>query len=415
VNGLALVALLAASSSSSAPAGASDSAARTREAWAANERAAPAWAAGASRATPQLHLGARDRLPDISPRPVGELEGATIACDVTVRRPWGWDFKGKVDPDVRLAFGLDDTAGVTLSGADNRGRALVTIPGVHLKKGEKLKLSVADRDHGDDDWVGSRLVRFDGRLPVEMKHQLFVARCDLWREDAATEAKRVPLDEALKKLKRALKPKASDRNFGFPRKEDRVVRRLIEDVAAREGWHSERVLALRARYDETLARFSAAAQSEMAKLERKAMRAASPLHTPVEVVEPRVLCDAEAAAFSALTDGADRPCVLRAQLAVGARGLVLQGQVGGDRVARRLAVLTTAGRVVSLGSGQYLLDGAEEPRFVLRLRSNDGATAAWSLALEDGERPALLRVQTGAGKRRFSWVRLVADPAGPEP
>jgi hypothetical protein len=389
-------------------------AAQTRAAWDANVVAAPTWASPSSQRAPQIMPSA---VADTPSRSVGDLAGATLRCELEMRRARGWDtFKGKADLDVRFVVGKDDTAGVTLVGPRDSGRVRFSVPGVWLHKGEKVKLSAADRDYDGYDWIGAVLLPFDGRLPLRFVHRYFIARCDLAPPADTTAAHAKRIDATFDALERELVPDPKDARFGYPRREDLKVRRAIEVAAGHYGWSDGRVVALRDRYLAALALWEERAAAEVSALVGKAVDTAPPRHVDMTLGGAHVSCSSKAALqFPAILNGAARPCVLRAHLDVSKRAVLQPSGLRGDIVARRVSVLTTGGRVVGVGVGRYRLDGTDgdyRPR--LRVRRNDGATAVWALPLIAGERPALLRVEVNKGRKtHYVWVRLWGEDERP--
>lgn len=199
----------------------------------------PPWPLGAECTVPQPRdAAALYRLAVNAP---SALEGGLLLCHITMsetpQKGRKWDLFGNPpDPSARFWVGSDDRGSAC---AQDRMSTTLSWPGVTLRPGDKMKLSVTDMDVNNNDFAGMDLLLFEGRLPVDLTGDHFSATCrGLSLEDASAQLspQLQAAREQLRRTRQALVPQADEAHFGYPVELDEQARRSIEGVASYVGW-----------------------------------------------------------------------------------------------------------------------------------------------------------------------------------
>lgn len=124
----------------------------------------------------------------------GELQGGVLVCRVDIVGDEGWDTFGAVD--LLATFTVAGRAPVEVWGPEDRANAVVSVPAVNLRPGDKVKIDLEDRDLTEREHIARGVARYAGALPLRFDLDEAQVECrGFSRADAEARA-RPALDRA---------------------------------------------------------------------------------------------------------------------------------------------------------------------------------------------------------------------------
>ncbi len=123
----------------------------------------------------------------------GPVDQGILVCRATASCEHDWD--AFADPDLLITITLPGQAPVAIYSGESSCTAHVSIPGVSLKRGERITVKVEDRDVTTNELVGAGTETFDDHLPLRFSSELMKTECRVVSADAAAKAAAPWLDQ----------------------------------------------------------------------------------------------------------------------------------------------------------------------------------------------------------------------------
>ncbi len=205
----------------------------------------------------------------------GSLEGALVLCRVEAYEPDHGRWDAFAEPDLRIAVTIGDRRTVVW-GSENASVHVFSIPGVHLRRGQRVTMSVVDRDMTFDEHIGTLRGRFEGSLPLAMRATHLEGECRV--APAALVERNLaaslgPAEGAVSAFESA-RPDLARADLARP--SDIEARRRLLAAAGWGGWREQRVRALRARFDAAERAFDGEVRRAVSEAHRGAPRVGQP-------------------------------------------------------------------------------------------------------------------------------------------
>ena len=343
---------------------------------------------------PQIHDA--HRLFDQARPFEGNLRDGTILCRVSAdsnRRYDGAAPRGPVSrrfgaPDLNVTLRVHQTRGL-IHGPEDRYSTTVSMPGVSVRRGQRIGIHLVDRDAFRNDTVGDAVAVYGGSFPIELPGNQANGECRVL--EPAIAERRMPgiLANVDRELERATGVRVDLRanEIASPRESlDRALYHLY-DAAALAGWQRTEVGNRRERVGEIERTYADALREAVAAARAAAPEPGRALAFADGRWEARITqadCNpSELQRFSTMLEPHDpRGCALRMELTTSRAGR-FQPQV---RALGRDGEMTTA--VIKARE----VDGALEPYSSPRLSA--GTThVLWVFTAAS---PDLVRLKLGA-------------------
>ena len=282
---------------------------------------APDWATGSDISAPQVDdlQGLfkdlrRERLDS------DRLDKGVVVCRIHTTGNFD-TFRG---PDLSATVRIGDAGPVGLRGPEDKWTMHFSLPLVTLAKGNRIRISVIDRDAFGSDNVGSVSARFDGELPIYLDATSMDVECRAMGRERLEEEVTSNLDVLTRTLKRAprtFKPNPKLRDWGYARTNLREVRGQLTSLAGLVGWADVRVTARVEQLGNLDTRWDTLARASVAKKHKGLPPAGTGTVSPDNALEFRVAevqCSSKAARAHRPpfphTDSVKGKCVLKLEV-----------------------------------------------------------------------------------------------------
>jgi hypothetical protein len=207
-----------------------------------SEAAAPPWAADFERLAPQIG-DAEDVFKALrKPEGEGPLEGALLVCRIHTSGNFD-TFRG---PDLGGSITVGKAKPISFTGPEDVWTTHLSVPLVHLKEKDRLKVSAWDRDVFETEHIGAAQQPWDGALPIYLQDTNMDVECRAMRRPAVEEAASEQLDRLdaiLKKAPKLLKPDPDALHWGYLDTPLPEAQRQCTRSAGYIGWDDPRVQA----------------------------------------------------------------------------------------------------------------------------------------------------------------------------
>jgi hypothetical protein len=192
----------------------------------------------------------------------GDLEGGLLLCRIDVVGDRGWDTFGAIDIAVTVTPG--GRAPVEVWGPEDRSSAIVSVPAVTLRRGEKLKFLVEDRDLTEREFVARGAVGYAG-LPLRLDLDHTQLECRGFSREGAEVRARAPLEKAALALAgvEGAEPVLTEASLGAPHGPLAEARSAALEAEAWLGGSDTSVQRLKARLKKSLHDFEERARASM--------------------------------------------------------------------------------------------------------------------------------------------------------
>lgn len=216
----------------------------------------------------------------------GNLTKGTILCRVSAdssRRYDGATRRGPVSrrfgaPDLNVRLRVHQTRGFII-GPEDRYSTTVSMPGVSVRRGQRIGINLVDRDAIRNDAIGDAVAVYGGSFPIELPGNLANGECRVL--DPAIAEQRIPgivrnVDRELDRAARVTVDLSANEIATPTEYLDRALYHLY-DAAALAGWEHAEVGNRRARVDEIERAWSAALREAMETVKRDAPQVGQPV------------------------------------------------------------------------------------------------------------------------------------------
>ncbi len=223
----------------------------------------------------------------LSDQPVPLPATTVLLCQVSVPSLRYDSFAGA---DLRVSLNVNGVALGFTNGPQDSDVALLSFP-VTLARGDRVTLTVWDRDVTENELVGSGSVTLGSELPVAFTKSAFAATCRGVPEAMTVERQLRTLgrvDAALEVLSSLPSVRLTEQNFGRP---DRELTELDDALDSAGAWQAWKVLALEERVRRAQAieaRWTRAVTDEIAAQLERLPKAGAPVVLQSGVVEVTV-------------------------------------------------------------------------------------------------------------------------------
>jgi hypothetical protein len=209
----------------------------------------PSW--GSSAVAPRLTQP--DKALQRSNSKIGVADAAVLLCEVRASKGKLWDPSGRVPiipfvaeipvggpaPDLRLTLTIGSLPPIAVDAPGDNYAYTVAVPNPCLAQGEGVTVHAIDRDPGEDEDVGTAVLRLDASLPINAKLEQGQVTCrGLSAQDAKQLASEslVVFDKLPAANGVALEPKPGEANWGYPSDTLGKMKATLEGAASFVGW-----------------------------------------------------------------------------------------------------------------------------------------------------------------------------------